>query len=91
VRLIDWLPGATPHKLEFASGVRPLLRLRLFSSAGAGVLERGLATAVSTARERTRRRLSEERRTQIRRTLGIDRVRAPAPTGPPTPRDGGTA
>jgi CelD/BcsL family acetyltransferase involved in cellulose biosynthesis len=90
VHLVDWLPGATPHKLDFASGVRQLLRLQLFSGGATGVLERGLATALSTARERTRRRLSEERRTQIRRALGIDRVRPAAPTEPSMPRDDGT-
>jgi CelD/BcsL family acetyltransferase involved in cellulose biosynthesis len=88
VHLIDWLPGATPHKLLFASGVRPLLRLQFFSRGAVGGLERGLAAALTTAHDQARQRLSEDRRTQIRRALGIDRARAPAPTEPSVPRGG---
>jgi CelD/BcsL family acetyltransferase involved in cellulose biosynthesis len=88
VHLVDWLPGATPHKLLFASGVRQLLRVQLFSGSPAGVLERGLATAVSMARVQTRRRLPDERRKQIRRALGVDRVRAAGPDESAPHRDG---
>jgi CelD/BcsL family acetyltransferase involved in cellulose biosynthesis len=69
VRLVEWSGAEDSHKLDFASGVRHLLRLQLFAGGAAGAMERGLAAAVSAARGEARRRLSEEKRKRIRRAL----------------------
>jgi CelD/BcsL family acetyltransferase involved in cellulose biosynthesis len=87
VQRIEWLGVDDPHKLEFASGVRQQLRLQLFSGGAAGAMERGLAAAVAVARAEARRRLSLERRKQIRRALKGAIAAAPIATG--ARRDGG--
>jgi hypothetical protein len=87
VRQVEWLGVDDPHKLDFASGVRQTLRLQLFSGGAAGAMERGLAAAVAVARAEARRRLSLERRKQVRRAL--KGVIAAAPIATAARRDGG--
>jgi CelD/BcsL family acetyltransferase involved in cellulose biosynthesis len=73
LRRAEFLGEDEPYKLEFATGVREQVRLRLFARGVVGRVERGSAVAVSGLRAEARRRLSPEARRRI--LASVDRLR----------------
>lgn len=74
LRSFELLGESDPYKLEFASGVREQVRLRVYDGTVRGHAQRRLDRAVGAARSEIRRRVPTETRTRVAGRLSTART-----------------